>query len=424
MAITLIQTPQAYQPAYNTIAFTVDSTNSAQCNFRYLCDVYINGTFVTRLTQFPFGSNGYATFKVNRIIEDYVTWDLHKDLYGFAVNPNSICRYVLKFGEEYDASPNCDAGTTVYPDLAVTSTFLAWNAAIQYSAFPSFDFTDWQLNSSTSDWLATNPQGLADTQQNPLWIGENTQSTTNFLNTVSGRADYAEIKTYDSTGALIGTYQVTNPFATISGATPVSHNLLTFGVGPDNLNNTTLSSGVQPVITNAVDTYSVTLWDTTGPTQRSKSRWFKIDYRCTKWVPITFWWLNILGGFDTYTFTQQATRTTSITRDNYSKLFGGITGSPPEWTYEVGDRGTVTSSVNGVHKYSARSNWITEPTSWWMENLFASPEAYMNLPGTPIEWTPITITSSNFDLRVKNNVKNIDYVVQFDESNAINIQRN
>ena len=65
MAITIYNTPNAYAPVYNQMIFTLSSTNVAQSNFRYIADIYVNGSSdYTRLEVGRNPSNNYGTFDV------------------------------------------------------------------------------------------------------------------------------------------------------------------------------------------------------------------------------------------------------------------------------------------------------------------------------------------------------------------------
>ena len=157
MAITIVDSPQLYMPAYNNIVWTVSSTNKTKCNFRFICDIYINGVYKQRLKLFPAGTNGYASFKVNRVIEDFVSHDLQNNLFGFGFNTNSACGYTLHFGEEYDNSAGCDVGTTVYPDLTTGTASYAFNCAIQYKDLPSWVYTDYTAYTTSKKMLTKQP---------------------------------------------------------------------------------------------------------------------------------------------------------------------------------------------------------------------------------------------------------------------------
>lgn len=370
MAVTVLVEPQLYSPIYNSLVFTVDSTNKSQCNFRYVCDVYVNSILVASLRLYPSGANGYADFKVHRTIQDYLTFNLQNNLYGFNENDASICEYVCKFGEEYDSSVDCDAGTTVYPDLTITSSFYAWNGAMQYREWTEFDYTDFITTASTKRFLTHQPD--------EIMIGEGEQYCLNFLNTVNNGVYALVIETYDSNGTPIQAAEIQNgSFYSVSGS-DIYRRMLSVGVGTDNLNNSTLLSGNQPLINENVSYYRVYLEDSIA-TVISETKQFNIDSRYTKYGANRFWWLNRLGGFDSYSFTRLSNRNVSISRTEYHKLMGAFGGTSPTdyWRYNVGDRGRTNINVDAQEKFNSNSDWLTEDEALWIEHLFTSPEAYL-----------------------------------------------
>lgn len=379
MAITIKQYPafktsnsaNTIMPVYNTIAFTVDSTNKTQCQFQYICDVYVEGVFVTRLKQFPTGSNNYATFKVNRILEDYVSFDLHENLYGsslFALNTNSIKSYTLKFGEEYDTSAQCDAGTTVYADLTLSSSvanFKCFNGALQKDEFLVYFDTTYYASSSSSKFLTGFP--------NEAMIRLGDQMTFNIF---SSNLEKLKVVTYDDAGVALGTYTYDSPYGGVFSTT--AHYLQTIGVGPENLNNSTLLTGSQPVITQDVSYYTVQCLGTLDvPTSEIKT--ITIDNRDSKFDVKRLWWLGRLGNFDSYTYTRKSLKTIQINRTEFNKIYGEYTTLSPgaTWTYDKKDRGRTTLSVNAQESNVYNSNWLTEEESIWMQELFTSPESFL-----------------------------------------------
>lgn len=76
MALTIYDAPKAYAPAYNQMIFTLSSTNNAQANFRYIADIYVNGsTSFTRLSCVANPTNGYGVFDVAGIIQTFLSRD-------------------------------------------------------------------------------------------------------------------------------------------------------------------------------------------------------------------------------------------------------------------------------------------------------------------------------------------------------------
>lgn len=237
MAITIKQTPQLVMPVGNPIVFTVDSTNKVNCNFQYIADIYVNGSYITRLELFPTGVNGYASFNIKRILTDFVSHDLHPALYGSTGNVNSICNYFIRFGEQYDTSVACDAGVTTFPNLTSSSVYYAFNGALQYKEWTQYDYTKFVTNATTKRFLTNMP--------NNTMIQFNDELNFNFFNMTTNTIPTIEVKTYDDTNALIDTFQFANSNATLS---TLANRLVSIGVGPHNLNNTTLTLGTQPVI--------------------------------------------------------------------------------------------------------------------------------------------------------------------------------
>lgn len=368
--VTILQSPDVIMPVYNDIVFTVDSTNKAQCSFRYVCDVYINGSYITRLKLFPYGTNGYASFKVNRVLQDFVSYDLHNNLYGtniFSDNRETIKDYQLKFGEEYDNSPQCDVGTTVYPNLTNTSTFSFFNGAFQYKNWLTYSSATYKMTGPTNKFLSNIP--------NNAYINMGDQMTLNFMN-VSSSVQELKVTTYNSVGSSIGVYTYNNIYTSVSS---YLYRILTVGIGPENLNNSTLASGVQPVIHSNVFSYDVVLIDGLGNAV-SETKTFKMDKRETYFTPHRLWWLNRLGGFDSYDYSLKDKRKVDTSRTEFTKLLGEYRAASPtnKWTYDIGDRGRTVISVDAQEANTYNCNWLTEKESLWMEELFTSPEVYLS----------------------------------------------
>lgn len=369
MAIIIKQSPQRVMPVYNNIIFTVDSTNKTQCNFNYICDIYINGVYTTRLKRLPKGTLGYGEFEVNRVLEDYLTFDFQNNLNGFLTSTNSILYYELLFGEEYDNSANCDAGTTIYPNLLSSDSvmslkFQAFNGALQYKEWLSWNWQDYQAtNGNTTKKFLTNIPNNALVKINDRMVMSMFKNSFN--------ATRLEIKTYDKYNTLIGTYAYDNPSLPITSFIDI----ITVGVGPENLNNTTLAVGTQPVISNLVKYYTVQMIGVI-PNYSSELKTFYIDNRINKFDSFRFWFLNKLGVFDSYTFTLSNTQQLSINRNDYNKLYGKFV-APSTWTYNFKDRGLTTNSVDATQNYIVNSNWLSQDESNWLNELVTSTESYL-----------------------------------------------
>ena len=102
MAVTILQALGYSVPGYNRVDWVVSSTNTAQANFEYICDVYITGeTFAggasyIRLKTPADPVYGRGVFSVAPILNKYLSADLGNTINGFQQCSNSIKEFVMK----------------------------------------------------------------------------------------------------------------------------------------------------------------------------------------------------------------------------------------------------------------------------------------------------------------------------------------
>lgn len=101
MAISIITSPDLYQPVYNPIYTEVSSNLTSQEAFSFLFDVYVNGTFVTRDRLLPRPGTTRAIYSPARVLESYVSYDLTQNITDVTTSANCIDKYEIRFGEEY-----------------------------------------------------------------------------------------------------------------------------------------------------------------------------------------------------------------------------------------------------------------------------------------------------------------------------------
>ena len=101
MAISIITSPDLYQPVYNPIYTEVSSNLTSQEAFSFLFDVYVNGTFVNRDRLLPRPGTTRAIYSPARVLESYVSYDLTQNITNVTTSVNCIDKYEIRFGEEY-----------------------------------------------------------------------------------------------------------------------------------------------------------------------------------------------------------------------------------------------------------------------------------------------------------------------------------
>lgn len=399
MAISILQQPNQYVPAYNDIIYVASSTNYAQDNFNYLATLYIGSDTIT-LKAAPDPTYNSGVFNFGRIVENYLTNNLNITDYGFVLNTSSHTNFYVKFGEEYGAS----SGVTQYPDLYTSEVRYAWNGIIDFLNFQSYADTGYLLDNSTRTFNSSGTQYIQSGQDAwQYWMSKNL---------TAGR--YAVIKTYDSSDALIQTVTFENSFQT-SGT--INHHFVRFGCGTNNLNLAgTPVLGSQPVITSSVSYYTVTLSDSTtasgGGAQVSHAyRYNIVDADC-RYTNYRLHYLNELGGFDSMNFSKASRQSVDIKRDKFSKPFGGLT-SASNYSYRKIDRSDTTFFTQLKDGLKLSTDWLTDATYTQLEQLVTSPAVILQDPTHGIFF--VNITDSRYDRKTTINDKlirleiNIEY---------------
>lgn len=365
MAVSTISYPEDFVPAWNPVQFVFSSTNVAECDFNIVADLYVNGVFAIRLKAFPEGANDYCYLRIEEALQDYLTYNFYDNLTGFSQNKQSICSYYLEVRERYNTSATCTGSSTLSAILHTTSTRFAWNGALPFKLRPYYQVYNYTSLHSFSKFLTNSPTRII--------IPSDGEYTLYFLqnNGVGLQVDDVVIKTYNRFGTLLGTYVIDNTFNLSSPDYPEDYHLA-IGVGPEQLNDSTLSSGVQPVYHADVHYYSVQL--RRGTDIISETKEFQIDNRCTIYDTYTLCWWNRLGGVDYMHFPMKSTRAVDITRSAYNKVIPN--------GYVITDRGEKIMSVSARERMTFTTNWLTEEEGLWLEELFTSPEVFLKIPAT------------------------------------------
>ncbi len=363
MSVTLISSPGRIRPAYNPIEWVVNSSNKASCDFSYVCDLYVNGSFSIRLKFFPEGASDYGYVRIHKVLQNYLSYNFRPAQTQWAANNQGICSYYFEVRESYNTSSDCTGDLTLSSVLYTSPIGYAWNGALQYHEYKSFTQSIYVCSNLKSRFLTTVP--------NRSLIPLTEKFTINFIQATDDPVFAMIINTYDKDHVPIAQYQMDNVLYSISSPADPEDLLITVGVGPANINEAALDgSPTQPVIDSNVRYYDIRLVDYTLNRNISERKEFEIDYRCTKYPQHRIWWLNRLGGFDSYTFNLKSSKSIDISRATHNKL--------PDTDYALGDRGESVINVNAGESYKLSSNWLTEEEGKWMETLFTSPEVYVS----------------------------------------------
>lgn len=375
MAITILKnfTQNKFYPASNPINCTVNSNNTGKCNFRYICDVYVNGTKVFSSKLFPDPTTGHAFFQLGRVIEDYIdnlniktTSNQILNLAASTSAPTGAISVYCRFGEEYDSSTNCDGSILQYPNLATSNTFYAYQAAIDYEYFPSYDSSKYVFAtaSAPNKLFLTNADREVDVTYNDSYFLD-------FLSLQTITASYSVVaKLYNSSNSLLDTKTWTR--------TLTNTKRYRIAVGPFDINYYENDVVISP----SVSYYTITVnWAGTPISET-----FRFNVKCPSDFRTRIAFIGLLGGIEHFTFYHRNRKGYEIDRKNFSKTLQSNYSN--DWKYEVGDRGLKTYAVSARETNSV-SSFCTEAQSKWLYEMWLSPEVWTYLEPTLMQFRTI-----------------------------------
>lgn len=406
MAITIQRQAPAHCFVYNPLWWVVSSTNTAQSNFRFVCDIYITGqTFAgasyLRLKTPVDPVNNRGVFNVNPILERYVTYDISiatGATEAIKQASNSVIEYQLKFGEEYGPS----SAVTVFPDLTVSSAKFAHNSIQEHIDYLGFIQTSGSvyLNASASakKFLTNSPRDKQKVRsEERLWLQMINDSA-------SDQPARAYVETYNSSDVLLSTLVFRNNYTTLSSAAD-RRIIVPAGYNIDDVLPADIVSGSVPVISAAACSYWKIWMVDTSNVQKSEKFTLKKDSTCIHDDGDEFriHFLNELGGLDSFTFFRAHKHEVNIKeRKIYSKPPGKFIALN-NYMFESSDRLDIAFYTEMKETITLHSDWIDEDTSKWLEELVCSPVVmvqdvlWTTGPGDAADLNlPVTITDKQY----------------------------
>ena len=370
MAITIISnlTSGYFYPSANPINVTVDSNNSGKCNFRYICDLYINGTKVFTDKLFPDPLTGYGFFQISRVLQDYIQTFISKTSYTSVINaaatsttPSSAFTFYLRFGEEYDNSVTCDGDIKQYLNLSTSNSAYVFESAIDYEDFPTFNSTTEHVIGTYSN---TTDKFLTNTQRN-IEVTYNDPYSLDFITPNNITTAYQVRLTIYLNDNTTATYYYSQNIGT--------RRRFRLACGPLDINRV---AGT-PLIAPQVKYYTIQLiWSYPSGISTIRipiSELFTFTVKPPKTYRTRIGFVGLKGGIEHFTFYHRNRTTYDIERKNYNKTLQ--TNYSGVWKYEVGDRGDTTYAVNAQERHTVATFCDVE-TSEWLYEMWLSPQVF------------------------------------------------
>jgi len=385
MAVNFIQQPDEISSGFNEMNFIASSNIAGQKGFKFKSKLLDSvGATIAEFYHLKQPTYGTLLFDAHRTIENYLSYDISNLIAGttgWQKGVNVFKKFKLNVQEFIGAGGTMASG---FYASAVTTDILAVNSSMNWQDWVNFAILGGRnVGGTTRKWMTNQPTRVK------LMLTDSYELGTMVL--APQEVKYLQVETYDFTNTLVQTATINNAYYTIPDD---GSKFPSITCGPVNLNATSLNTGSQPLITSATKYYRVATFDSSNA-QNIEWKEFELDQDCLRESYNRLYFLNSLGRFDAFNFTQVSEDNIEVGKSNYDKLMGTLTlGSFTHNTYE---RRTSVFHSKIKQKYKIRSGFVDTATAFWLKELIASPLVYMIVPiNTGNTWVAVNIEETSY----------------------------
>ena len=376
MAITIYDEPQKYSTAGNPLVFTFSSDETAQPNFSFIVEVYVNGSLHSTHQVFR-QFNTLSKFDCSGIMASTLSSPLIVDGTLTTFYDSAINEYYIIVYEKYGTTPTTQ-------DDATSSTLYAFNGSLRHPDWIDFDYQNYNAdtNNSTSPRLFLTSWPRAKRYycglEERVFLGIICDDTGMNL----------RVRIYNSSGSQIATDLVS---VTLS-------NFIVFDASPSTIiANTSITQGNF----DAAAYYTIEARPTGGGAYSGASEAFRIDIdlECHRYETKRLHWLNKFGMWDSFTFTLVSVDSTAVESYGYQREKGVWDNT--SYTYPRYQGENVTFAKRATDQLILNSDWISQEVQQWLvRSLYESPVVYLEQEnGT--EFEPVNITNSSYQFKTR-----------------------
>lgn len=375
MAITVLNNPGKFTPAFNPVHFKISSDNYAQPNFKFVADVYDGSGNLLATHKFQPNVTGSTPIDidVNRTLQTLVVPDFCK--FNSVVFPNlvvnsggAIAGYSVQFGEQYSG--------TVHANLT------SYSGYVFSASLPELYFAYYQA----SDYL--NKRFLS--RLNRQVVRKRDSAMLSILQSDVTAITEFDVAIFNQAGASIYTGTITNPLTSLAAT---NNRLLHLHCGFDYLyarmafNSTVYAQAAYYVIT----------------TEDGASMRFDLYSQCERFPGTRLYFLNELGGFDAFNFLLTSRQTLSTEKKSYERQ-----PVDKRAAYDETNRRFETTMRNyhtrTVTKYKLGSDFLSDTEAELLRELMPSPIVYMEIDaseygGSGLDLVPVDIKINEYSIK-------------------------
>jgi hypothetical protein len=376
MAVTIHQQPQFFQPAVNPYIWTFSSDQTAQPNFSFIVELYVDFSLVSTHQVFNEVSN-YAKFDASGDLRCLLTSEMVTTGALLTFYDPAIAFVNIRVYERFGTPP-------VISTSSISATVSrAWNASLRHPDFIAYDHFDYMVsrlnpNSGNVLFLTDFPRSRK------YFVGLYESSFLAFLIRGGSAFTDIEVNLYDITNTLIATDTVTVTLAL---------NIGVIDCAPQNLITNT---SVTLLDFQSCAYYTIRVRGGFEPfgfySGYSELFTFHMDTECHRYETRRLHWLNKLGGWDSFTFTLVSIDSSNIQMNDYQRERGRWDGT--NWNYSLYSGEQMVYNKYTTDTLVLNSDWISpEVQNWLVRDLYESPKVYLEV--TPGAFEPVKVTNNS-----------------------------
>lgn len=398
MAITIQSSPAPYSSMHDDLWFVSSSTNVGQTAFKFVYDVYVNGSQVSRTKVYPSPSaeGSYGVFNASPMVRSFVTNYFEPSGNSILVASNDKIKVdsQIRVGEEYVSGgnlitiPNVASGALAsynyYPPLFADILFVNNNTPLVLSDY----YDNLLLENFTDDWITER-----DNEKITIEYGDNFYAT--YFKITAGTYS-AWIDVINESGAVVDT---------ASGNITFSGEMNLFNCQAGHIN----TFAGRTLITE--NTYGYNVYLKRGVAVSRKLQFIQKCYPKYKQYNLHF--LNRLGGWDTMKFALVNRRSTELQRASYRRNDWQLSGNSMSNidAYNKYNETTLNYAIQHKDRFHLISDWVSQQDYEWLGQLFASTIVYMEVQGA---YFPVSISSTNYEYKLETSDKLFNFEIDIE----------
>jgi hypothetical protein len=348
MAVTINQTPQAFTPSDNDLMYVFTSNQTGQANFSFEVDLVVDGVVETTDQVFP-RIGGTTNYNVKELVAPlFDDPNINTDISATADLMQSMDVFKeinIVVRELYGSPPTVQ-------DTATSSVSAVWKAALSDLQFIDYDSTIYTPPGDDKLFLTNFPR------EHKYWVDIEKSNYISFYLPVDEPVQLG-VQTFDQSGASISQFAYN-----LSDRTK---DVYILNVSPKELTAVNFSNaayyeiqvryGTLPSVVVALETFK-----------------FYINRPCVK--DRTVYFINKLGGVDSWIFNKRKTSNRTFDRAVLERQFGRLVGTSYE--YDKFYSRELNYSNNSENTITLDTDWTNQDIlTWLVKELLESPLVWM-----------------------------------------------